>query len=461
MTTYTLNSNIRSGDDSDVQHVTVGDTVEVTVLSGYTPTVSTLVNCSASRVVTNGSSSYSSTLFTVTPTSGGAYSALLYQPYQANTYTLTGSATGSAGTTIQDTKFLTVGTYFSATGYGNPYHGNIYETIGGGADTTLTDLYAGSSVRNLYYNTSSNTLTLQINDAQSNVVNNVWDYLTIDGNTFTRFEATFTQVSAYKTWTWTSVSNPFPSNGNTIPFTFYTGSLTYQFAVNIRTGTTHQTATKNVVAGDTIITDALTSWAPAVAVNSLAPVNCTASVTVTNPGVASNTVFTVVPTGPGAYSARFGSAGRSFTLSGTSNAQAVGGITSGTVDFGFEQYDVSGNVVVDSREATETFLEIATGLSIYLLPPNVGTSTYDWTGCTGVTSQADLDDNYVFERTDGGGWNLFVTEFNHTRTYISPGTVRFTWNGACRNAWTGYPITCTAFHGVTNVFNVLAIGKTL
>ena len=97
MTTYNLTSNIRSGSDSDVQNVTVGDTVVVTVLTGYTPNVGTLVNCSASRVTTNGSSSFSSTVFTVTPTSSGSYSAILNQPFQSNTYTLTGTASAAGG----------------------------------------------------------------------------------------------------------------------------------------------------------------------------------------------------------------------------------------------------------------------------------------------------------------------------------------------------------------------------
>jgi hypothetical protein len=151
-------------------------------------------------------------------------------------------------------------------------------------------------------------------------------------------------------------------------------------------------------------------------------------------------------------------ANTTYAISFETTSSGGGGGSAG--GYGFEQFDSSGNIVVDSREATETFQEIASGLSITLLPPNVGTSTYDWTACLGVTSQQDLEDNYVFERTDGGGWNLFVTENNHTMTYISPGTIRFAWNGACRN-FAGLPTTCTAFHATTNVFTVLAIGKTL
>jgi len=128
--------------------------------------------------------------------------------------------------------------------------------------------------------------------------------------------------------------------------------------------------------------------------------------------------------------------------------------------YGFQQLDSSGNVIVDSSAPVQTIAQIATGLSITLYPSNVGANTYDWNGCTGVSSQADLEDNYVFNRTDAGAWNLFTSENNHTITYISTNTVRFTWAGSCRNFW-GNAVTCTTYHAVGNTFDVYAIGKTL
>ena len=99
MTTYNLSANIRSSSASATQNVVVGDLVVVSILGGYTPSIGTLVNCSASIAVSNGSSASSSTVFTVNPTSSGTYSAVLNQPYQARTYTLSGTATANTSST--------------------------------------------------------------------------------------------------------------------------------------------------------------------------------------------------------------------------------------------------------------------------------------------------------------------------------------------------------------------------
>ena len=132
--------------------------------------------------------------------------------------------------------------------------------------------------------------------------------------------------------------------------------------------------------------------------------------------------------------------------------------------YGFQQLDSSGNVIVDSSAPVQTIAQIEAGLSVTLYPSNVASgsqpNTYDWNGCTGVSSQADLEDNYVFNRTDAGAWNLFTSENNHTITYISTNTVRFTWAGSC-TGFLGGAVTCTAFHAVSNTFDVYAIGKTL
>ena len=127
--------------------------------------------------------------------------------------------------------------------------------------------------------------------------------------------------------------------------------------------------------------------------------------------------------------------------------------------YGFQQLDSSGNVVVDSSAPVQTISQIDSGLYILLYPPGTGTNTYDYS-LTGVTSQTDLEDNYVFNRTDAGGWNVFGAESNHTITYVSSGIVRFAWAGTCQTLF-GQPRACTSFDAVPNTFDVYAIGKTL
>jgi hypothetical protein len=127
--------------------------------------------------------------------------------------------------------------------------------------------------------------------------------------------------------------------------------------------------------------------------------------------------------------------------------------------YGFQQLDSAGNVVVDSSAPVQTIMLIEAGLSITLYPSGYGTNTYDYS-LTGVTSQTDLDDNYVLSRTDAGGWNAFSEQNTHSVTYVSAGTIRFQWAGTCQTIF-GDPRACTSSDAVTNTFDIHAIGKTL
>ena len=358
---------------------------------------------------------------------------------------------------VVDTKYIQAGSYYSVVGYvSSTLPGTVSETSGGSQDNNLDDLYSGADMYGFY--STSSTLNLYITDNSSNVTNSGWDFVKIGTASFNRTDATYTQdhSTGVDNWRWTVTSNPFVNSTiYAISFETTSSTTTYTLNSNIRSG--NDSDVQNVTVGDDVVVTILTGYTPSVSTL----VNCSASAVVTNGSTSfSSTVFTVTPTSSGSYSALLNQPFQSNTYTLTGTAASSGGGGSGSGNYGFEQLDSGGNVVVDSREAVETFQEIASALSITLLPPNVGTSTYDWTECLGVTSQADLEDNYVFERTDGGGWNLFVTENNHTTTYISPGTIRFAWNGQCRN-FAGNPTTCTAFHATTNVFTVLAIGKTL
>jgi len=127
--------------------------------------------------------------------------------------------------------------------------------------------------------------------------------------------------------------------------------------------------------------------------------------------------------------------------------------------YGFQQRDSNDNVVVDSSAPVQTISQIDSGLYITLYPSGFGTNTYTY-NLPGVTSQTDLEDNYVFNRTDAGGWNVFGSERTHSVTYVSAGVVRFQWNGSCLT-FLGSPRACTVFDAVPNTFDVYAIGKTI
>ena len=312
MTTYYLNSNIQAGDNSDVQDVNVGDTVVVTIQTAYTPSVSTLVNCTASVVVTNPSSQFSTTVFTVTPTSAGPYSAALYQPYQANTYTLTGTATAGVPTVVE-TKYILAGSYFSVTGYiADNLPGTVSETLNGPQDNNLNDLYANSTMYSFYSNATE--LNLYITDVSNNVTNSGWDVVKIGGTGFSRASATYTQdyATGRDNWRWVVPSNPFTNgvsyeilfedtSGGSTPVPPVTDFINHLFwHRNIRVKSIAHMNTSNTLAWTT---EATTSSSNSTMISQIA--NSTKSMVTTNCTVTGGTndgvTKTITPTGVGPY----------------------------------------------------------------------------------------------------------------------------------------------------------------
>tara|TARA_R110000822_G_scaffold100995_1_gene226982 strand:+ start:584 stop:1678 length:1095 start_codon:yes stop_codon:yes gene_type:complete len=361
---------------------------------------------------------------------------------------------------VLETKYITVGTYFNATGYAPPYAGSVSDTSGGSSNTSLTDLYTNSTLAGLYYNTSASAVALQINDVSANVVNNVWDYMKVGSTSYPRFSGSFSQTSGVKTWSWTGGSNPFGSNSTVSTITFETGALTYSLSANIRS--TSVTATQNCVAGDNLVTTVLTAYTPNVSTLT----NCTASIAVSNGSSASSsTVFTVVPTSAGAYSARLYQPyqAEEYVLSGTANAAASGG-SGGSSGFGFQQFDSAGNLILDSSAPVKTFVVYEQAKSIYVNAPYSGSTNYTDVTVPGVTSQQDLDDNYVFIRRDGGAFSIWGADTTHGYAYQSTNTVRFTWRGTCETFNIGGGSSsraCNQFDAHTQLFDIIILGKDL
>jgi len=127
--------------------------------------------------------------------------------------------------------------------------------------------------------------------------------------------------------------------------------------------------------------------------------------------------------------------------------------------YGFAQFDNNGSEIINSTAPEKTFAIYDHSLTVALNPNNLSGNTYDYT-VPGLTSQSDLDANYVFVRTDGGIFNVFSEQTTHTISYLSPNTVRFQWAGRCTDLF-GNPRTCTIFDAHTNVFDVYILGKTL
>ena len=239
---------------------------------------------------------------------------------------------------------------------------------------------------------------------------------------------------------------------------------TYNLTSNIRSGSA--SGSQNVTVGDTVVVTILTAYTPNVGTL----VNCSATRVVSSgSSSSSSTVFTVVPTSSGTYSAILNQPyySRTYTLTGTASAAGGGGSSGGggsTETHGFKQFDASGNLVLDSSAAVKTFVVYEQARSIYVNAPYSGSTSYTDVTVPGVTSQQDLDDNYVFIRRDGGAFSIWGADTTHGYAYQSANTVRFTWRGTCETFNIGGGSSCRAcniYDAHTQQFDIIILGKDL
>ena len=234
---------------------------------------------------------------------------------------------------------------------------------------------------------------------------------------------------------------------------------TYNLTSNIRSG--NDSDVQDVTVGDTVVVTILTGYTPTVGTL----VNCSASrVTTSGGSSSSSTVFTVVPTSAGSYSAILNQPyqSRTYTLTGT--ASAAGGGGGGGSGYGFQQFDASSNLVLDSSAPVKTFVVYEQAKSIYVNAPYTGSTSYTDVTVPGVTSQQDLDDNYVFIRRDGGAFSIWGASTTHGYAYQSANTVRFTWRGTCETFNIGGGSSyraCNQFDAHTQLFDIIILGKDL
>jgi len=124
--------------------------------------------------------------------------------------------------------------------------------------------------------------------------------------------------------------------------------------------------------------------------------------------------------------------------------------------FGFQQLDASGNVLVDSTRSTLTLLKQIDNKNANLVKPGLGTSAVYWTGVTGLTSQADLQVNYLIIRDVSANfwWQWNGSQYDHNITYgNSPGRVLVSWNGPAG--------TTAAATRQSQNWSIYSLGKTL
>jgi len=127
------------------------------------------------------------------------------------------------------------------------------------------------------------------------------------------------------------------------------------------------------------------------------------------------------------------------------------------VAYGFQCFDSSGNLIADSSAQTNVLMKIDE-VSITLTPSSAGGSPYIY-NLVGVSSAADLRDNYIIGRVAGGGGIVFGGTGNFYIQYHSAGKISFTNNSACTVTLTGAYRPCTSADAVTNTYHIYSIGK--
>ena len=138
--------------------------------------------------------------------------------------------------------------------------------------------------------------------------------------------------------------------------------------------------------------------------------------------------------------------------------------------YGFQQLDSAANVIVDSSGTTVMLHKLWDSVTITLYPaPNGGTNYGTWYRdytLTGLSSAADLLDNYIIIRKDGGNmFSIWMDDSaDHSFAYQSANTVRVTYAASCITA--GFfgpdqPRQCTTADVQTQTYDVFSIGKTL
>jgi len=185
---------------------------------------------------------------------------------------------------------------------------------------------------------------------------------------------------------------------------------------------------------------------------------------------------------------------KTFTISGT---------VAGVQEFGIQVLDGSSpqKTIIDSTANPKLFQELARNVTIRLWPEDrcLDGTSYNQLGfineivvdLPGVTSQTDLDNNYLIERVDfgtvGDVGSVQQRDWTHNFEYHSAGKIKFTWgrgdggvdtsvepdqlcyslraNLSMAPSLVYYPqdhdCACTTLDDIINAFNFYAINKTL
>lgn len=132
--------------------------------------------------------------------------------------------------------------------------------------------------------------------------------------------------------------------------------------------------------------------------------------------------------------------------------------------YGLKQFDENGDEMLDTSTAVTSLIKIDTIAIQTFRNATYGPTSVDY-NLTGVTSQQDLEDNYILSLSTGGEWNAFSSYYApeglQVISYVSPGLIRFTsGSSACYDLF-GQLTACGEFNYDLFTYQIFAIGKPL
>jgi len=130
--------------------------------------------------------------------------------------------------------------------------------------------------------------------------------------------------------------------------------------------------------------------------------------------------------------------------------------------YGYQTFDANGDEIINTTTAVQTFIKYDS-LTVTLFRSSTFGPTYLDYSLPGVSSQQDLDDNYIVQVTNAGNWNVFAAGSYNSHfpiTYQAPGVIRFSGGGSCTDFF-GNPAPCTAVHQDSFNYDIYVKGQTL
>mgnify|MGYP003683930019 FL=1 len=132
------------------------------------------------------------------------------------------------------------------------------------------------------------------------------------------------------------------------------------------------------------------------------------------------------------------------------------------MSYGFAIRASNGDLVADSSLPVGSLIKIDS-LTLTLEPSSSQSGVYPSSyiyDLPGVSSTADLRDNYIVARATGGGGIGFGGTGNFVISFHSAGKIKFENNSSCTTLSGAYR-QCTYLDAVTNTYEIYTIGKTV